>query len=162
MFNTWKFQAQTWGEHVVCINCSEYQNKNKKQFVCTTCSELVVFMYWIGKSMNNILSYYGLLDAKIRASDKDLPIQWPCTTTLSSPGVCITLDKAFQVPFHGHNVPRSSMRSIKHLNTRKNAVLPVQLNFFGTEKRLILQQISQNHHPSISLWRFVCYWLGFW
>ena len=105
---------------------------------------------------------FSTCSAKRRASDKDLPVQWPCTTTLSSPGVCITLDKAFQVPFHGHNVPRSSMRSIKHLNTRKNAVLPVQLNFFGTEKRLILQQISQNHHPSISLWHFVCYWLGFW
>ena len=25
--------------------------------------------------MNNLSSYYGLLDAKIRASDKDLPIQ---------------------------------------------------------------------------------------
>ena len=24
--------------------------------------------------MNNLLSYYGLVDAKIRASDKDLPI----------------------------------------------------------------------------------------
>ena len=99
---------------------------------------------------------------KGRASDKDLPVQWPCTTTLSSPGVCITLDKAFQVPFHGHNVPRSSTRLLKHSNTRKNVVLPVQLNFFGTEKRLILQQISQSHHPSISPWHFVCYWLGFW
>ena len=25
-------------------------------------------------SMNNLLSYYGLVDAKIRASDKDLPV----------------------------------------------------------------------------------------
>ena len=29
-------------EHVVCINCSEYQNK---QFVYTTCSDLAIFMY---------------------------------------------------------------------------------------------------------------------
>ena len=28
-----------------------------------------------GNSMNNLLSYYGLIDAKIRASDKDLPVQ---------------------------------------------------------------------------------------
>ena len=27
--------------------------------------------------MNNLLSYCGLLDAKIRASDKDLPIKTP-------------------------------------------------------------------------------------
>ena len=37
----------------------------------TTCSELVVFMYRAGKSMNNILSYCGLVDARIRASIKD-------------------------------------------------------------------------------------------
>ena len=40
----------------------------------TTCSELVVFMYWTGKSMNNILSYCGLVDPRISASDKDLPV----------------------------------------------------------------------------------------
>ena len=28
-----------------------------------------------GNSMNNLLSYFGLIDAKIRASDKDLPVQ---------------------------------------------------------------------------------------
>ena len=27
-----------------------------------------------GNSMNNLLSYCGLVDAKIRASDKDLPV----------------------------------------------------------------------------------------
>ena len=32
-------------EHVVYINCYDYQNKNKKQFVYTTCSELGIFMY---------------------------------------------------------------------------------------------------------------------
>jgi hypothetical protein len=32
-------------EHAVYINCSECQNKNKKQFVYRTCSELAVFMY---------------------------------------------------------------------------------------------------------------------
>ena len=38
----------------------------------TTCSELEVFMYWTGKSMNNLLSYGGLVDARITASGKDL------------------------------------------------------------------------------------------
>ena len=33
-------------EHAVYINCSESQNKNKKQFVYTICSELAIFMYW--------------------------------------------------------------------------------------------------------------------
>ena len=40
----------------------------------TTCSELVVFMSWTGKSMNNLLSYCGLVDARIIASEKDLPV----------------------------------------------------------------------------------------
>ena len=59
-------------EHVVLRNFSEYQSK--KQFVYATCSELVVFMHWTGKSMNNLLSYCGLVDARIRASNKDLPV----------------------------------------------------------------------------------------
>ena len=28
-----------------------------------------------GNSMNDLLSYYGLVDAKIRVSDKDLPVR---------------------------------------------------------------------------------------
>ena len=40
----------------------------------TTCSEGGVFMYWTGKSINNLLSYCGLNDARINASDKDLPV----------------------------------------------------------------------------------------
>ena len=54
----------TSSQHVVYINCSEYQNK--KQFVYTTCSELGIFMYWTDDSMNNMLSYFGLVDAKTR------------------------------------------------------------------------------------------------
>jgi hypothetical protein len=38
------------------------------------CSELGIFMYSTGNSMNNLLSYCGLVDAKIRASDIDLPV----------------------------------------------------------------------------------------
>ena len=38
------------------------------------CSKLAIFMYWTHNSMNNLLSYYGLVDEKIRASDKDLPL----------------------------------------------------------------------------------------
>ena len=64
----------TSSEHVMYMNCFECQNK-KKQFMYTTCSELVVFMYWTGKSMNNLLSNCGLVDARIRASNRDLPVQ---------------------------------------------------------------------------------------
>ena len=39
------------------------------------CSELGIFMYWTCNSMNNHLSYCGLVDARISASEKDLPVQ---------------------------------------------------------------------------------------
>ena len=38
-----QYMKTTSSEHAVYMNCSECQNKN--QFVYTTCSELVVFMY---------------------------------------------------------------------------------------------------------------------
>ena len=43
------------------------------QNMARTCSALVVFMYLTGKSMNNRLPYRGLVDARISASEKDLP-----------------------------------------------------------------------------------------
>ena len=71
----------TSSEHVVYINCFECQNKNKKQFMYTTFSGLVVFMYWNDKSINNLLSYCGLIDARISASEKDLPVSRPVKVT---------------------------------------------------------------------------------
>ena len=41
----------------------------------TTCSELVIFMYWTGNSMNNLFSYCGLVDTRISAFEKDLPVK---------------------------------------------------------------------------------------
>ena len=37
-FNTWKFQAQTWGEHIVYRNCFWHS----EQFLYTTCSTYVL------------------------------------------------------------------------------------------------------------------------
>ena len=74
-FNTWKFQTKT---YVVYINCSKYQSKIKqKQFLYTTFSEHGIFMYWTVV----LLSYFGLVDAKIRGSDNYLPVM-PCTCNL--------------------------------------------------------------------------------
>ena len=71
-------KLRTCQEHVVYINFSECQNKN--QFVYTTCSRHVLSlefscMYWTRNSMNNLLSYCGSVDARIRASEKDLPVR---------------------------------------------------------------------------------------
>ena len=64
--------GRTWVEHVVYKNCSECQ----KQFLYAVLPRFVlgIFLYWTCNSMNNLLSYCGLVDAKIRASDKDLPV----------------------------------------------------------------------------------------
>ena len=53
-------------------------SKQKQKTICvhkifSWCSELVVFMYWTGNSMDNLLSY-GLVDARLSASEKDLPV----------------------------------------------------------------------------------------
>ena len=50
-----QYMKTTSSEHVVYINCFECQNKNKKQFIHTPCSELAVFMYRTGESMNDLL-----------------------------------------------------------------------------------------------------------
>jgi hypothetical protein len=42
-------------------------------------------MYWTGKSMNNHLSYCGLVDPRISASDKDLPV--PKINLMPSPAL---------------------------------------------------------------------------
>ena len=41
------------------------------------CSELGIFMYLTCDSINNLSSYFGLVEAKMRASDKDLPVIRP-------------------------------------------------------------------------------------
>ena len=70
-FSTWKFQAQ----NMLCTQIVFlFMFWHSEQFVYTTSSEGGVFMYWTGKSMNNLLSYCGLVDARINASDKDLPV----------------------------------------------------------------------------------------
>ena len=40
-----QYKKNASSEHVVYKNCFECQNKNKKQFLYTACSELVFFLY---------------------------------------------------------------------------------------------------------------------
>ena len=49
------------------------KTKQKQQFVCTTCSAVILSLQF-SWTMNNLSSYCGLVDAKIRASDKNLPM----------------------------------------------------------------------------------------
>ena len=69
-----QYMKTTSSEHVVYTNCFLFLFWHSEQFMYTTCAEFVVFMYWTGKSMNKLLSYCGLVDVRINASDKDLPV----------------------------------------------------------------------------------------
>ena len=62
----------TGSEHAAYTNCFLFWHS--EQFMYTTSSELVVFMYWTRNLMNSLLSYCGLVDRRKRASDKDLPV----------------------------------------------------------------------------------------
>ena len=46
------------------------------------CSKLRILMYWTGKSMDNLLSYCGLADVRISASEKDLPVPKELSITI--------------------------------------------------------------------------------
>ena len=73
-FSKGKFQAQ----NMLCrqiVFCFEIQNT----FMYPTCSWHILSlefscMYWSCNSMNNLLSYCGLVDARISATEKDLPV----------------------------------------------------------------------------------------
>ena len=57
----------------MCINFSEFRYTTFSPHVLSL--DFSVFMYWTCNSMNNLSSYCGLVDAKIGASDKDLPVR---------------------------------------------------------------------------------------
>ena len=63
------YMKTTSSEQVVYITCFLFWHS--KQFMYTTCSELVV---------NNLLSYRGLVDARISASEKDFPVSGSIST----------------------------------------------------------------------------------
>ena len=58
-------------EHVVYTN---YVFLTFRTIMYTTCSELAIFIYWTCNSINNLLSYWGVVDARISASENYLPV----------------------------------------------------------------------------------------
>ena len=73
-------------------NCSNYclnvKNTKKKYIYCT---KHFLNLYFWGNSMNNLLTYCRLTDARMRASEKDLPV-------LGGTGVRCTITTALVVP----------------------------------------------------------------
>ena len=77
-FYTWKLQSENMGRkccaHKLVFVLTFRTIFAHNMFSPWPCSELLVFMYWTGKSMSNRLSYCGLVDPRISASNKDLPV----------------------------------------------------------------------------------------
>ena len=73
-FSIWKFQAQNiFFTQIIFL----FLFWHSEQFMYTTCFELGIFMYWTHNSMNNLLSYFGLVDVGISDSEKKLPVHLP-------------------------------------------------------------------------------------
>ena len=81
-----QYMKTTSSEHGENMSCAEIVLNVKtktKNNICTqhvfsiisTCSELGLFIYWTWNSMNNLLSYCGIVDTRISASEKDLPVK---------------------------------------------------------------------------------------
>ena len=96
-----QYMKTTSSEYVVYINCFELSIQKQK----TICvhhmfwerSELAIFMYWTGNSMNNLLSYCRLVDAKIRASDKDLPVAVLQVVAMLTSGLSLPVTDCWQI-----------------------------------------------------------------
>ena len=67
------FMSQRAEEHVMDINCSECQNKIENNKCCSPHVLSLQFSLTIYGYM-----YCGLVDAKLRASDKELPVTNTC------------------------------------------------------------------------------------
>ena len=74
-FNTWKFQAQTWGEHVVYRNCFWHS----EQFLYTTCSPHVLQKEEL---LTKIYLYLG--SNSIYSKGINAPLKWSWPTLLSA------------------------------------------------------------------------------
>ena len=58
-------------QNMLCTNIVlNVKTKTENNF----CTQHVVSLYFSGNSMSNLLSYCGLTDARMRASEKDLPV----------------------------------------------------------------------------------------
>ena len=62
-----KYKFRTCCVQKLFFFCFDIQNN--------TCTQHVLNLYFLGDSMNNLSSYCGLTDSKIRASDTDLPVR---------------------------------------------------------------------------------------
>ena len=91
---------------------------NSVRNMFSPCSELGIFMYGTCNSMNNLMSYYELVDAKIRASDKDLPVHTTeelCFCTFFTFGSYKVLKESYvnYLRFLFHHIKIQLVRNVK-------------------------------------------------
>ena len=87
------------------------------------CSELGIFKYWTYNSMNNLSSYCGFVDAKIGASDKDLPVLWTLFSiylNLGSTSGVYNLKQVWYVYIKGTIFPNSDQNLIRKDPSRQS------------------------------------------
>ena len=58
---------------MLCTNIV-FNVKTKQKTILVLFTQCVVNLYFSWNSMNNLSSYCGLTDARMRASEKDLPV----------------------------------------------------------------------------------------
>ena len=66
-----QYKKTTSYECVASIKLFRRSKQQQNNLMCATWTELVVFLYWTCNSTNKLLSHFGLIDAKMRASDKE-------------------------------------------------------------------------------------------
>ena len=62
------YKKNTSSEHLVHKNCLCFDIKNNN------CTQHVLNLYFSSNSMNNLLSYCGLTESRMKASDTNLPV----------------------------------------------------------------------------------------
>ena len=108
------------------------------------CSKLVVFMYLTGKSMNNPLSYCGLVAPKISTSDKDLPLQFDKSSDIYQKAKLIG-DTEINIPTQfvlSKNAKGRNSGEPPSPQTIHNIILKVMYLNFQLNCRLFLLELS--------------------
>ena len=80
--------------------------------------ELGIFMYWTCNSMSNLLSYCGLVDAKIRASDKYLPVSNAASHMMVLTFILSNFPPVFSFYFQAQNPSRACFLHILVKNAK--------------------------------------------
>ena len=136
------------GEHGEYMLCTEIILNVKNNF----CTQQVlsmfwngIFMYWTCNSMNNLLLYCGLVGAKIRASDKDLP-------------VLQLMMKQFELLWWIEMIPNMTQMLMRILTNQQQLMLFLSLPYFWLWWHPVIQVLQDQNTLVFGCFKsfFVC------